>query len=100
MIKHIVMWKVQEMDGSSKIESARQIKSELEALNGQIKGLLRLEVGIDFLKSDSSYDVVLYSEFESKEALDDYQNHPLHVQVATHTIKPVVTSRIVVDYEV
>lgn len=101
MIKHIVMWKIKDNnDSSSKINVAHQIKSELEALNGQIQGVLRLEVGIDFLKSEASYDVVLYSEFESKEALDHYQNHPLHIKVANDTIKPMITSRIVVDYEI
>ncbi|MTO65033.1 Dabb family protein, partial [Turicibacter sanguinis] len=39
-------------------------------------------------------------ELESKEALDFYQSHPLHVQVATNTVKPAATSRIVVDYEI
>lgn len=100
MVKHIVMWKIQGINGLSKEEVAANIKSELEALNGQIEGLLNLEVGIDFLHSDSSYDVVLYSELESKEALDFYQSHPLHVQVATNTVKPAATSRIVVDYEI
>lgn len=100
MVKHIVMWKIQGINGLSKSEVAQNIKSELESLNGKIDGLLNLEVGIDFLESEASYDVVLYSELESKEALDFYQSHPLHVQVATNTVKPAATSRVVVDYEV
>ena len=68
-------------------------------LNGKIEGLIHLEVGIDFLQSDASYDVVLYSELANKEALDFYQNHPLHVKAATEVVKPAATSRIVVDYE-
>lgn len=99
MIKHIVMWKIEGVNGLSKEETAFQIKETLERLNGQIEGLIHLEVGIDFLESEASYDVVLYSELESKDALNYYQTHPLHVKAATEVIKPAATSRIVVDYE-
>ena len=77
MVKHIVMWKIQGVNGQSKEETAQEIKRTLEDLNGKIEGLIHLEVGIDFLQSDASYDVVLYSELANKEALDFYQNHPL-----------------------
>ena len=100
MVKHIVMWKIKEVNNQSKEETAQRIKATLEDLNGQIEGLINLEVGIDFLQSDMSYDVVLYSELADKAALDFYQNHPLHMKVATEVIKPVVISRVVVDYEV
>ncbi|HAX73081.1 MAG TPA: stress responsive protein [Firmicutes bacterium] len=99
MIKHIVMWKLKESNETLKLEDGNQIKLALENLNGQIDGLIHLEVGIDFLHTDSSYDVVLYSELLNKQALDAYQSHPLHVKVASETVKPKVTSRIVVDYE-
>ena len=97
MVKHIVMWKIQGVNGQSKEETAQEIKRTLEDLNGKIEGLIHLEVGIDFLQSDASYDVVLYSELANKEALDFYQNHPLHVKAATEVVKPAATSRIVVD---
>ena len=61
MVKHIVMWKIQGVNGQSKEETAQEIKRTLEDLNGKIEGLIHLEVGIDFLQSDASYDVVLYS---------------------------------------
>lgn len=99
MVKHIVMWKIQGHNGQTKDETARQIKGALEDLNGKIEGLIKLEVGIDFLKTDSSYDVVLYSELTDQAALEFYQNHPLHVKAATEIVKPAATSRIVVDYE-
>ncbi len=96
MVKHIVMWKIKETNGLTKEQTAQQIK---EALEGKIEGLRHLEVGIDFLQSDASYDVVLYSELEDKAALEYYQAHPLHVKVATEIVKPAATSRVVSDYE-
>lgn len=100
MIKHIVMWKLKEEAlGNSKKENALLIKDKLEALRGQIPEILDLEVGIDFLESEQSYDIVLVSTFASKEALDIYQKHPKHVEVGAF-VGEVRLTRTVVDYEV
>jgi hypothetical protein len=100
MIKHIVFWKLKEEAlGNDKATNARLIKEKLEALNGQIEGLLTLEVGIDFVGGDQSSDVVLYSEFPSKEALNYYQEHPKHKEVQGFVLE-VRSERRVVDYEV
>jgi hypothetical protein len=100
MIKHIVFWKLKEQaNGLNKAENAAAIKQNLEPLNGQIKGLIHLEVGLDFLGSAESADLVLYSEFESKEALEFYASHPLHKAVMPF-IAESRSERRVVDYEV
>lgn len=99
MIKHIVFWKLKETaHGNSKTENAKLIKDKLEALNGKINGLIRLEVGINFLESEANYDVALYSELDSKESLDIYQNHPLH-QALLPFVREAVDGRVAVDYE-
>jgi len=99
MIKHIVFWKLKdEANGLSKIENATTIKQRLENLNGKIEGLITLEVGIDFLHSVESADLVLYSEFENKEALTFYANHPLHKEIMPF-IAEARSERRVVDYE-
>lgn len=100
MIKHIVFWKLhEEANGMTKHENALIIKQKLEDLQGKIEGLLKIEVGIDFLHSSESADVVLYSEFSSKEALDYYQSHPLHKAVMPF-IAAARSERRVVDYEI
>lgn len=100
MIKHIVLWKLKETaEGRSAAENALEVKRRLEALNGRIPGMLRLEVGIDFSKEDASSDVALYSEFESRAALDVYQSHPLHEEVKGF-VMAVRSERRLVDYEV
>ena len=99
MVKHIVFWKLKdEANGMSKLENAISIKQKLEDLNGKIEGCIKLEVGFDFLHSAESADVVLYSEFENKEALDFYANHPLHKAVMPF-IAEARSERRVVDYE-
>jgi len=96
MIKHVVMWKLKE--GVDKAAGAALLKERLESLNGRIPGLLHLEVGIDFVQADTSYDVVLYSELESREALDVYQQHPEH-QAVVPLVRELAASRVAVDYE-
>ena len=99
MIKHIVFWKLkEEASNNNKATNARLIKEKLEDLNGKIDGLIKVEVGIDFL-GGGNYDVALYSELETKEALDIYQNHPLH-QAVLPFVREVVSDRKAVDFEV
>lgn len=100
MVKHIVFWKLKEEAlGQTAEENAKQIKEKLENLSGKIEGLISIEVGINFLQSPANYDVALYSAVENKEALDFYQNHPLH-QAVLPFVKEVVSGRIAVDYEI
>lgn len=98
MIKHIVMWRLQDHAlGNDKATNARLIKEKLEALRGRIPGMLDIEVGIDFSASAQSADVVLYSEFESRQALDAYQSHPEH-EALVPFVQAVRSDRLVVDY--
>ena len=79
MIKHIVMWTLKtNAHGNDKETNARLIKEKLESLNGRIPGMIKIEVGISCGATDSSSDIVLYSELESQNALDAYQDHPEH----------------------
>jgi hypothetical protein len=99
MIKHIVCFKLKDQaESASKQENARKIKQQLDALVGRVPGVLRLEVGINFVADPAAYDIALYSEFESREALEKYQTHPEHVKVVQF-IGKVREARVVVDYE-
>ena len=100
VVKHIVFWKLKaEAHGQPAAENARAIKAKLEALQGRVPGLLKIEVGLDFSRSDSSCDLALYSEFESRAAVDAYQAHPEHKAVMPF-IAESRSERRVVDYEV
>jgi len=99
LIKHVVMWKLKETaHGNTKKENALLIKQKLEALNGKIPGMLKAEVGIDFSATDSSADVILYSEFETKNDLENYHIHPEHKAIMPFVMEARLERR-VVDYE-
>ncbi|WP_045222110.1 Dabb family protein [Desulfonatronum thioautotrophicum] len=100
MIKHIVMWTLKdEAEGVTAAENAKKIKQMLEGLNGKIPGLKHLEVGLDIFQASPAWQVVLYSELESRDALQGYQQHPEH-QRCVEFVKKVVVDRGVVDYEI
>jgi hypothetical protein len=91
------MWKLKDFaEGRSREENIKYIKGELEALKNIIKEIKFIEVGAN-INADKSYDAVLYSEFETPEDLEIYQNHPAHKKVSEYVGK-VRESRIVGDY--
>lgn len=100
MIKHIVFWYLNESAyGNDKKTNAQILKDKLFAMQGKVDGLLRVEVGFDFSNEKDSCNVVLYSEFENKEALHQYQIHSDHQEIKKW-LSEVRYERRVVDYEI
>ena len=67
MFKHIVLFK------TKKQEDAQFVFDRLRSMEGKIKELKYLEVGIDELHTERSFDVTLITGFDSKEDMDIYQ---------------------------
>lgn len=96
MIRHIVFWNLKE---ENKAATAQKIKTDLEALKGNIPGLLHIEVGINHPEAPKdNWDVVLNCDFENIDALNAYQIHPLHKVIAGF-IGEVRIARACIDYE-
>ena len=92
MVKHIVLYTLKE--GVDKKEAVELIESVLVPLVGKIPGLLHMEVKQAF----NGMDYALYSEFESREALEAYAVHPLHQEAKTH-FHHLLATRVAADYE-
>ena len=99
MIKHIILWKLKDMKEEEKARRMKQIKSELEGLQGRIPGMQDIHVIIEKLPT-SNADMMLDSTFESKEFLEGYSVHPEHVFVADTYIRPFIDTRICMDFEI
>jgi hypothetical protein len=100
MVKHIVFWRLRADLSSEERELALQrIKRGFEALPGRIPGLLSIEIGADFGRGPDASDIVLYSEFESREAVAGYDTHAEHLKLVP-MVRDVRTEKRVVDYEV
>ena len=75
------MWNVRGDSPGERRANIDRLKREFESLRGRIPGLMRLEIGVDHSGIDYACDVVLYSEFDSQEALAAYASHPEHTRV-------------------
>ncbi len=95
MIKHIVFWRVR--DDENKTQNMEKMRKILTDLVGVVPGLISAEVGFNY--NPNGYDISLYSVLESKQALDDYQVHPAHLEVKKF-VHSVITDRAVADYEI
>ena len=80
-VKHIVMWNIQGETLGQKQAGIERLQRSFDSIRGKIPGLVCLEIGVDQSGVDYACDVVLYSEFESQQALDDYATHPEHLRV-------------------
>ena len=97
MVKHIILWKLKEEHNNDSVKEG--IKNGLEGLLGKIPGLIEIEVQTTGLAS-SNADVMLYSVFESEDALKGYAVHPDHVYVADTFVRPFTETRMCLDFEV
>ena len=93
MVKHIVLYTLKE--GVDKDQAVQIIKDQLEPLVGKIPGLVHMEIRRAF----AGMDYALYSEFESREALENYATHPLHQEAKGHFFH-LLDSRVAADYDV
>ena len=94
MIRHVIMWKFKEDEQ----ENMRKFLSGLQALDGVIPEILRMEIGVN-CKEGNNYDACLIADFEDFEALERYKNDPRHVAVSA-LCKSIRTARGAVDFEI
>ena len=95
MIKHIVCFKLK--DNSP--EECQKAKDVLMSMKGKVPMIKQIEVGIDFLHSERSYDIILQDTLENSE-LDNNQNDPYHCSVVKKHMHSVRESSVAVDYEI
>lgn len=99
MLQHIVMWKFKESaDGKNKSEIMEEVRSRLLALPAIIPEIKFMQLGRDVSGTEMSFDMVLVTRFDSREALETYRVHPAHQAVSAY-VKTVRTARAVLDAE-
>ena len=98
MVKHMIIWKMKD-EITNKTAIALEIKDALEGLVGKIDGLLSMSILTDRYPC-SAGDVMMDSSFESLAALEAYQKHPLHVEIANGLVRPAMSQRLSFDYKV
>ena len=95
MITHIVFFKLIEPT-SGNIAATR---GKLMDMSGKIPSIRSIEIGVDIVRSERSYDLALVTRFDSINDLQAYQVHPVHADEVVPHVKSVCSSIVAVDYE-
>ena len=94
MIVHIVFFKL--TDPAATLAATRD---KLLSMQGKIPQLRHLEVGVDVVRSERSYDLALVTHFDSMADLQAYQVDPYHAGEVIPHMKSVCSGIVAVDYE-
>ena len=98
MIKHIILWQLKD-DIKEKDLIIKNIKTNLESLQGKIDGLLNIKVNTNPLDT-SNVDLMLECEFENIDSLKLYSKSKEHNEVADKYVRPYYKNRYCMDYEI
>jgi hypothetical protein len=94
MFTHIVLFKLKE----STTENLEFVAKTLSSMNGKIEELKQLEVGVDVVKSDRSYDVGIITRFDNKEDYLAYDVNEFHVEKVKKVIGPYLDGSKTLDF--
>lgn len=98
MIRHIVMFRFkEEAEGKTKKENVLATKERLEALPAKIPQIKKSQVLLNTEGANpENADLILISDFDSIEALNEYIVHPDHKAVGAF-MRPLRESRAAID---
>ena len=95
MITHIVLFKLSD----PRPETIAATRDLLVSMDGTVPQLLYLEVGVDIIRSERSYDLALVTRFDSLDELKAYQVDPYHAGTILPHMRSVCSAIVAVDYE-
>ena len=95
MIKHIVCFKLK----NNSLEECEKAANILKSMEGNVPLLRDIEVGVDFLHSQRSYDIILQVKLDDRNALEEYQNDEYHCSVVKKHMHSVAETSVAIDYE-
>lgn len=98
MVKHIVLFKLKdEVPPEEKLVVMTEFKAAIEALPAKISVIRKIEVGLN-MNPGETWNIALYSEFDTLEDVKYYATHPDHV-AAGKILAEAKENRACVDYE-
>ncbi len=75
MVTHVVFFKFETR------EDAEASRDRLLAMKGRIAGMKSIEAGLDFTRSERSFDLALITRHDDRAALESYRTDPVHQEV-------------------
>lgn len=95
MIKHTVCFKLK--DNSP--EECNKAAEILRSMDGNVELLRGIEVGVDFLHSPRSYDIILQVVLDDEKALEEYQKDEYHCSVVKKHMHAVAETSVAIDFK-
>ena len=77
-----------------------RVTEALGALPQSIPQIIDYQVGPDIGLGEGNYDFAIVADFESVESYQVYQEHPRHLEVIREVIKPAISARVALQYQV
>jgi hypothetical protein len=90
VIRHVVLLRFTDL------ADLPEAKERLEALLAPVPTLLTMDVGLDVLRTEASYDLSLITTHDDLEGFRAYVDHPVHQEFLAW-MRPRVSARAVVD---
>jgi len=97
MLKNIVMIRFIDYSEEEKSQLILEVNSKLNNLRLWISEILRLETGINISDREVAFDFILTINFQDKNSLEIYLNHPEHLKVI-YFLNSLKIETAVVDY--
>ena len=94
MFTHIVLFKAKEPTE----KNLKFLEKTFLSMDGNIEELKQLEVGIDVIRSDRSYDIVIITRFDSKEDYLAYDVNEFHVEKVKKVIGSYIEASKTIDF--
>lgn len=98
-IEHVVLVWLKEPGNPTVIEKLIELSGEFK----RIPGVISVSAGRPVQSSrhvvDSTFDVGVVIEFENKDALQQYEQHPIHVKAVRESLAPNTARMVVYDIE-
>jgi len=91
MLTHVVLFRFADLAVAS------ECRDRMLAMKGHIPPLLDIEVGVDIVRSDRSFDLALITRHADLEGMQAYQVHPVHQELLAW-VKPRVKQAVAVDF--
>ena len=94
MLTHVVLIKLKDRSP----ENIAATRDRIARIEGQIPVLRSIQVGVNVVPSERSYDIALVETFDSVEDMKAYQVHPVHLDLLKD-VTPRFEASAAVDYE-
>lgn len=99
MYRHVVIWNLDDrFSPEEKEQHAQEIKTRLEAFAKYLPGVFSFSVTIKGILPPSTGEIILDSTFRTREDLENYKNHPTHIEIG-NLVRSVTSNRASMDYE-